>query len=152
MNVVYLGIGSNIYPRIYYIYQSFNAIQTQLGKIQKRSAIHRTEPWQMPESTPFFYNLCVSVLTPLSPNEILNQIIFIEKKLGRIKKRKKNDDYESRTIDIDLLLFNQEVICQENLVIPHPLMHQRIFVLLPLSEIAGSVKHPVLNTEIKHLL
>lgn len=152
MNIVYLGIGSNIYPRLQYIYQALHAIEQRIGAIQKLSSIYHTEPWQMPVHTPFFYNMCVMLYTTHSPSQILQNIQSIEKEFGRVRKNQRPSVYESRCIDIDILLFNNEIISQPSLTVPHPLMHQRRFVLLPLSEIAGEVVHPVLNKQIKDLL
>ncbi len=152
MNNVYLGIGSNLYPRLFYIYCAFNQIEEQIGRIVQQSSIHQTEPWNMPADTPFFYNLCVHIQTNLSPDEVLQRILEIEKSLGRIKTFQRNTNYQSRTIDIDILLFNDLILSSEYLTIPHPHLHQRKFVLLPLSEIASNVQHPVLKTSIQNLL
>ncbi|MCX7729257.1 MAG: 2-amino-4-hydroxy-6-hydroxymethyldihydropteridine diphosphokinase [Bacteroidia bacterium] len=152
MNSAYLGLGSNIYPRIIYIYHALHLIQKHIGEIEKMSTIYQTSPWKMPENTPFFYNLCVKVKTHLLPLQVLEHIFFIEKKLGRTKKTTSYEKYVSRTIDIDILLFNNEIIQEENLTVPHPFLHERHFVLLPLSEIAGHFEHPVLKKKIKDLL
>jgi 2-amino-4-hydroxy-6-hydroxymethyldihydropteridine diphosphokinase len=90
--------------------------------------------------------------TQFSPDEILDKIIFIEKQLGRIKKTNPDQVYQSRKIDIDILLFNDEIIDETNLKIPHVHLHERLFVLMPLSEIAGELEHPVLKKKIKELL
>ncbi|GAB4452609.1 MAG: 2-amino-4-hydroxy-6-hydroxymethyldihydropteridine diphosphokinase [Bacteroidia bacterium] len=148
-NIVYLGLGSNIYSRSIYIYQALNLIEKNIGHIISRSSICQTEPWKMPENTGFFYNLCVSVNTSLSANEVLNNILSIEKYLGRIRTNK--NTYESRCIDIDILFFNDEIIQTEQLKIPHPLIQERLFVLEPLCEIAENLVHPVFNKTIKEL-
>ncbi|MEW6773432.1 MAG: 2-amino-4-hydroxy-6-hydroxymethyldihydropteridine diphosphokinase [Bacteroidota bacterium] len=148
-NVVYLGLGSNIYPRIIYVYQALNLIENNIGHIISRSSIYPTAPWKMPENASFFYNLCVSVNTSLSANEVLNNILYIEKYLGRV--RISENTYESRCIDIDILFFNDAIIQTEQLKIPHPLIQERLFVLEPLCEIAENLVHPVFNKTIKEL-
>lgn len=152
MNTTYLGLGSNIYPRLYYIYSALNAIEKNIGTIVSISNIHKTTPWRMPEDTAFFYNLCIGVKTELSPFEVLSQILMIERSLGRLQKSCAIKNYQSRTIDIDILLFNNIIVQEKNLVIPHPYLHERDFVLLPLSEIAGDIEHPVYKKRIKDIL
>lgn len=152
MNLVYLGIGSNIYPRIVYIYQALYQIEKRIGYIRQRSSVYQTKPWNMPADTAFFYNLCICVHTSLKAEEILDEIYQIERELGRIKTGLRKGGYESRTIDIDILLFNTDIIQSEKLVVPHPHLHEREFVLQPLTEIAGDKEHPVFKKKIKDLL
>ncbi len=152
MSKVILGIGGNIYPRIYYIYRSLNAIQKNIGFIEKQSSIYHTKPWKMSENTPFFYNMCVSVSTSLLPHEILEVIKSIEQNLGRKKENQNKNVYTSRTIDIDILFFNDDIINTQDLIIPHPLLHQREFVLRPLLEIDADKEHPVLRKKIRELI
>lgn len=151
MNTAYLGLGSNIYPRMHYLYLALNKIESDVGIIEKISSVYKTKPWKMSENTPFFYNMCVRVKTTYSPQMVLQKIIEIEKCLGRIKKSTFPNQYESRTIDIDILLYNDEIINELNLIVPHPFLHEREFVLLPLREIAGDVMHPAFNKRIKDL-
>ena len=97
-----------------------------------------------------FLNIAVEVKTILSAQQVLNEITHIEKKIGRTTKTK-NGIYNDRVIDIDILFFGSEIIDDENLKIPHPLLTQRIFVLKPLCEIAPSFIHPTLKKNIQEL-
>lgn len=152
MNTAYIALGSNIYPRTIYIYSALNAIQKQTGTILKTSSIHKTEPWKMPANTAFFYNMCIKINTSLNAFQLLEKILLIEKNLGRIRQKENTDIYESRCIDMDILLFNEEIIQEKKLTIPHPYLHERSFVLLPLLEIANDLYHPVFNKKIKDFL
>jgi 2-amino-4-hydroxy-6-hydroxymethyldihydropteridine diphosphokinase len=107
-----------------------------------------SEPWGFDAETTF-YNHVLLVETQLSPHQVLNSILDIEKELGRIRSGK---TYSSRNIDIDILFYAQQQIETANLVIPHPLMHIRGFVLVPLAMLAPDLVHPVFQITVSELL
>ena len=148
MPEVYLILGSNIGDRKKYLEQAISMINEAIGKIQSKSSLYETAPWGFDDKNNFL-NQVIKVKTSLLPEDLLKEILQIEKIIGRIRSGK---GYSSRVIDIDILFYNKEIIHSENLVIPHPLMHERKFVLVPLAEIAGQFIHPVFKKTIKTLL
>ena len=149
MNVTYLCLGGNIGDREKAIYHALLEIGQLVGEITAQSKIYETEAWGV-ENQQAYLNQCVEVKTLLSPNELINTLLSIEQHLGR--KRSLNEVYEPRTIDIDILFYNKEVIDNEELTIPHPRLHLRKFVLIPLNEICSYYLHPLLNKTIFNLL
>ncbi len=153
MNKAYLLLGSNLGDRESYLVQAIELLNTSAGKVLTRSRIYSTAPWPAPlpgdkEKQADFLNQAIQIETELTAHELLENILNAEVRLGR----KRNVKWEARTIDIDILLFNSEVIQTENLTIPHPFLHERQFALIPLAEIAENYLHPVLNQTIKKLL
>lgn len=142
---VYLGLGSNMGNRLHMLQQAI-LLLNELGTITEQSSIIETDAWGNTEQDSFL-NCAVKLLTPLQATDLLIQIQQIESKLGRVRLSK----WGPRTIDIDILLFDMEMINEKKLQIPHPLMHQRHFVLKPLSEIAPNVVHPILQQTITEL-
>jgi len=149
MALVYLGLGSNLGQKEHNLEVAISEIKKQIGSIVARSVFYESAPWGF-ESSNSFINACVSVETALSPPECLRTILKIEKRLGRSKKP--SESYMDRTIDIDILFYDQILFREENLIIPHPLLHQRLFVLNPLSEIAPDFIHPLFKKTVKSLL
>lgn len=149
MNECYLLLGSNLGNRKAIMRVALNDIHKHLGVISLESAFYESEPWGFDASEKFL-NKVVKVRTAKSPDKVLETILNIEKNLGRIKSR--DQGYESRKIDIDLLFFNDEIINQAHLTVPHPRLHLRKFTLMPLLEIAPELVHPVLMNSIKQLL
>ncbi len=150
MNTVYLGLGSNLGNREALLHQSIQEIKKQIGTVSLQSAFYVTEPWGFQSEHPFL-NAVACCQTCLSPLQVLDLTQKIEKRLGRTHKSE-NRQYTDRPIDIDLLLYNDLVISTPRLTLPHPLMHQRRFVLEPLAEIAPNLVHPVLKQTITELL
>lgn len=148
MNVAFLCLGGNLGNRIENITAAKKAIAAVSGEITDQSAIYETEAWGN-DSKNKYLNQVIKINTKLSAEKLLFSLLKIEKKLGRTRGLTKNTD---RTIDIDILFFNSEIISLENLEIPHPRLHQRNFVLKPLNEIAGNLKHPILKKTISELL
>ncbi len=149
MAIVYLSLGSNKGDRIGYVQQATSLLAAVDGiNIIRASAFYETEPWNMTSDT-WFVNAVIEIKTILSPVDLLNECHRIEKQLGR--EREKEDAYDDRTIDIDILFYNKDIINDSNLVIPHKYVHLRAFTLVPLLELAPDFVHPVLNKTISEL-
>ncbi len=146
MNKLFLITGGNIGDRKRNLETAAALIQKQIGKIMRLSAIYETEAWGI-TNQPAFYNQVLEIETLLSPREVLDLILKIEEEMGR-KRSIKN---AARNIDIDILFFNNEIINEHNLTIPHPEIINRRFVLLPLLELEPHKIHPALNKSIQEL-
>jgi len=148
MKTVYLGIGTNLGDRKENLRRAIELIEEHVGLITLVSSIYETEPWGFRSETSFL-NMAVKVETKLSPSGLLGRILMIEAMMGRLREGK---GYKSRIIDIDILLFGSRIVDNKVLVIPHPRIHDRRFVLVPLAEIGGEIIHPVLKKSILELL
>lgn len=147
MYTTYLLLGSNLGDRKKYLREALELIETRLGKVYTRSSLYQTASWGKHDQ-PDFINQVIRLETKLNPGELLTGILAIELDLGRQRIEK----WGSRTIDIDILLYGDEVIKETNLTIPHPYLHERRFVLMPLCEIAPNIKEPVSGKTIQKLL
>jgi 2-amino-4-hydroxy-6-hydroxymethyldihydropteridine diphosphokinase len=147
MNSTYLLIGGNLGNRIENLAMARSLIENELGKIIKASSIYETAAWGITEQ-PDFLNQVLLIKTKFSPEKMMQLILSIENKMGRVRTQKN----ASRIIDIDILFFNDEIISNENLTIPHPEIQNRKFALIPLNEIASDLVHPVFKQSIKNLL
>lgn len=147
MNTVYLLTGGNVGNRQQYLRHSAHLIEVACGKITRRSALYETAAWGKTDQAPFL-NQALTLLTTMQAGDLITALLNIEKQIGRIRAEK----YGPRTIDIDILLFNQQIIHTPQLIIPHPQMANRRFVLVPLHEIAPDYLHPVLQQTIARLL
>jgi 2-amino-4-hydroxy-6-hydroxymethyldihydropteridine diphosphokinase len=148
MKIVFLGIGTNLGSRGINLEKAIERIGEFIGPVIESSSIYETEPWGF-QANEEFLNQVVRVRTDLNPSGLLGRILMIESLLGRIRGEKR---YESRLIDIDILLYDDIIVDEESLKIPHPLMHQRRFVLVPLCELAPDMIHPVLKKTFADLL
>ena len=151
VNVVYLGIGSNLGNKIHNIQKAKYILEKNSIQILKSSNFYETFSWP-DKSKPKFYNIVVKIITKLDPKKLFLVIKSIEKKLGR-KKKKVNSP---RICDIDILDYNglnyKFSINNDKLIIPHPRLHNRNFVLFPLFEIEKNWKHPFKKTKIQDLI
>lgn len=141
MHKVFLGIGGNIGNKQKNFAEVLNWIENSIGTVVKKSSVYETPPWGF-NAEENFWNQVVLVETKFTPLELLERIQQIEAHFGRERKTKQ---YISREMDIDILYFDDDFLEVENLVIPHPRIHQRKFVLVPLVEIAPGLKHPLLR-------
>ncbi len=148
MTTVFLGIGSNLGNRENNLEQAIARIEEYIGPVLKSSSIYITEPWGF-KAEEEFLNMALKIGTKLTPSGLLGRILMIESLLGRVRGKK---HYSSRVIDIDILLYENKIVDEEILKIPHPLLHERKFVLVPLCEIESEMIHPVLNKSIAELM
>lgn len=132
-HTLYLGLGSNLGDKQQNIAMAVEKIEELIGHVECQSALHITEPWGF-QSDNMFINAAVKCVTILSPHEVLEKTKDIERQMGRTTKSV-DGTYKDRIIDIDILLYDDMEINDPDLVIPHPLMHQRDFVMKPLNEI-----------------
>jgi len=149
MNVVYLLLGSNLDDRSASLKLARAAISSGIGNIISESSIYESEPWGF-HSEQQFLNQVVRIETNFKPLHVLDEILKIEIKLGR--KRENSEGYVSRTIDIDILFFNDEIISEDILTVPHPKIQERMFTLLPMSELNRSMIHPITHKSIGELI
>lgn len=149
-HLTYLSLGANLGPKEENLHAAIKMIQEQVGDIVLRSAFYVTAPWGF-QSGNEFLNAVVAVSTKLTPIQLLDKTQHIECALGRVHKTLCGV-YSDRMIDIDILSFDQLTIQTERLVLPHPLLHLRKFVLEPLCEIAPDWVHPVLGKRADVLL
>jgi deoxyguanosine kinase len=147
-NQIVLSIGSNLCNRLENIQLAIVAIHQNLGTVIQVSKLYETPSWGF-ESEPF-YNAAVLVHCDKSPSELLATIHKIEDQLGR--KRNENLQYAARTIDIDIVCIDEQIINTENLTVPHAQMHKRLFVLVPFQDLKFDWKHPILNKNIFGLI
>jgi len=145
---VVLSIGSNQGSRLENIQNCIDLIHQNVGTVIEVSKLYETPAWGFESDA--FYNCALLLHTNSSAQKVLNQILKVEKELGRI--RLNQEGYQSRIIDVDLIAFDNEIIDTEKLQVPHPLMQNRNFVLLPMQDLRLSWKHPILQKTIPELI
>ncbi|MCH2230992.1 MAG: 2-amino-4-hydroxy-6-hydroxymethyldihydropteridine diphosphokinase [Crocinitomicaceae bacterium] len=150
INEAILSLGSNISPREDYLLRARNQINNSVGKITGHSKIYVTTPLGF-ESEDLFLNCCLKLETALSPNELLSATQKIEIELGR-QSKSVNENYSSRTIDIDIIFYNQLIVETEKLKIPHQHYTKRKFVLKPLNDLKTKAFDPISYLTVQQLL
>ncbi len=143
MNRVFLLLGSNLGNRQRYLQQAIEMISIHIALVKNTSSIYETQSWGKTDA-PDYLNQVVMLETVIPASELLRKILDIELMLGRRREEK----WGSRTIDIDILFYGDEIIDEENLQVPHPELHNRRFTLEPLAEIAPGLLHPLLKKTI----
>lgn len=147
MNTTFLLLGSNLGDSKGYIAAAIHLIEQEIGIVEKQSSLYQTQSWGINDQ-PDFINQAIEIRTKLSPVQVLKGILAIEQKLGRRREEK----WGSRTIDIDILLYDNLIIDLPDLKIPHPFLPVRRFAILPLYEIAPHYTHATTGKEIEQLL
>jgi len=144
MAEVYIALGTNKGKRLFHIQQALRRLKETLS-VEKVSSLYLTQPVGIRGG--WFVNCVIKARTEKDPLQLLNHLLQIEREMGRLREEK-----ERRSIDLDLLFYEDKTIEEENLTVPHPRLHQRRFVLLPLAEINPQLKHPVLQKTVEKLL
>ncbi len=149
MAIVYLCLGSNSGDRLKFIEQAVSFLNLAENiKIVRTTALYETEPWGVKNQN-WFLNMIVEIKTNLKAQDLLLKCLNIEKTLGR--NREKEQKWGERPIDIDIIFYDKEIINTEILTVPHPRMHERAFVLVPLLELIPDFIHPVLHKSVSEL-
>jgi len=144
-SLAYLSLGSNVGDREAQLQDAQNRLGSA-GRVAAVSSFYETEPVEFTQQ-PWFLNCVVAFETRQTPQELMTSILRIEEEMGRRRTQKKGP----RTIDVDILLFDDTILDSPEVTIPHPAMHQRRFVLEPLAEIAPEARHPVLKRTVREL-
>ena len=147
MNKVFLLTGGNLEDRMQNLQKAGSLIEEYVGQILRKSSVYETAAWGN-TAQPSFLNQVIEISTLLPAEKVLSTLLEIEQKLGRIRLEKMGP----RMIDIDILYFNHSIFFSTNLIIPHPQLHNRRFVLVPLAEIAPEFVHPILEKNSQQLL
>ena len=141
-HAVYVALGSNLGDREANLKKALAMlIETPHLYVRRISSFIENPAVGGPEDSPDFLNAAVELVTTLSPHALMKRLLEIEREMGRTREKK----WEPRCIDLDLLLFADQIISDDTLIVPHPLMHERRFVIEPLAEIAPNVVHPTLE-------
>jgi len=145
---IYMLLGGNMGDRMNFLDTAGKKIAERIGDIACVSSVYETQPWGFLHETSFLNQLVVAD-TSLQPADAMKAILIIEQQLGRTRE---GEPYTARTIDIDILFYEDKIIDEEDLVIPHPRLHLRRFALEPMAEIQGGLVHPVFKKTIYMLL
>ena len=148
IKIVYIALGSNKGDKFKNLQNAVDAVFAEVGPIVSIAKVYQSKAFGFEGDD--FLNTCIAVKTTLKPKKVLSVLMQIEKKLGRTPKQ--TEGYESRILDLDIIFFEDEIIEDKNLIIPHPEAHKRRFVLEPLQLIAGSFIHPELKQSVDDLL
>jgi 2-amino-4-hydroxy-6-hydroxymethyldihydropteridine diphosphokinase len=144
----YLSLGSNLGNKLRFLKEAISKIgESNKIAINRVSSVYETQPVGY-ENQEWFLNLVIEIKTSFMPRDLLDHVLSVEDQMGR----KREIKWGPRNIDIDILLYDNQVMQSDRLTLPHPRMHERRFVLLPLSEIAPQLLHPQLKKSVKELL
>lgn len=144
---MYVGLGANLGDRAKNLAAARRALSS-LGTHFAASPIYETEPWGVDDPQPWYLNQVCRFETTLPPDELVRRLLRIEEQLGRVR----NAVNAARIIDLDLLLYDDVVLNEPRVTVPHPRMHERAFVLAPLTKLAPGARHPVLHETVARLL
>lgn len=147
MNKVFLLIGGNMGDRLQNLHQAIDLLAAACGPVLQQSAVYETAAWGKTDQAAFL-NQALLLETSLSAQELITAVLLVEERMGRHRTEK----FGPRVIDIDIMFYNNEVIDEPHLTIPHPQMQNRRFALVPLNELAPNFVHPVFNKTIEVLL
>jgi 2-amino-4-hydroxy-6-hydroxymethyldihydropteridine diphosphokinase len=148
LNTAYLGFGSNLGNRLAFLRGGRDTLVNKAGvELVQTSGVYETEAIGGPPDNPSFLNTVLKIQTSLDPHQLLKSCQMVEDEFGRSRPVR----WAPRTLDIDILIYNDLMICEEQLTIPHPGLQERAFVLAPLLEIAPNLKHPLLDQTITEL-
>ena len=148
MNTAYIILGGNKGNKLQNIEQAVQLISEKVGMIVEKSDVFITAAWGN-INQPDFLNQALCLQTPLSASDLLKQLLSIEQEFGRVRDHQK---WMERTMDIDILFYNDDIITTSELIIPHPLIQERNFVLIPMAQLAPMLVHPVFKKNIETLL
>ena len=146
LNKTHLLLGANLGDRIATLAEAKKRIGQRIGTVVKASSLYETQPWGKPDQ-PEFINQALEVATNLPPLAVLKAILEIEQQLGRTRQEK----WDARTIDIDMLFYENKTLHTGELTLPHPQLHERNFALVPMLEIAPNKQHPIFKKTIEEL-
>lgn len=147
-NQAYISLGSNKGDAFKNLQLAIDAVHRKIGYVKSISRVYKTKAWGFEADD--FNNACMLVETHMGAKKLLKSLLEIERNMGR--QRNNTEGYESRIIDLDILFFNDEVIALPNVTIPHPKLHQRRFVLVPLIDLSSQIYHPVLEKNVAALI
>jgi len=148
MKTAYIGIGSNLGDKLGHCQKAIERLnKLEDCRVTGQSGWYSTEPVGV-EDQDWYLNGVAVLETALAPRSLLQQLLTIEKDMGRVRRKR----WDAREIDLDILLFGEEIVQTEDLVIPHPRLHERRFVLAPLAALAPGLHHPILGLAMEELL